>query len=107
MKNVLKKSLAISLSLVGAMIGVGLASGREIVSFYAKYGFVSLLFCIASGFIFYILIYVSMKLNSELINMHKNKNRKNVKNDDKNNQSVQIYNKKYVKISIYNMILYV
>lgn len=107
MKNVLKKSLAISLSLVGAMIGVGLASGREIVSFYAKYGFVSLLFCIASGFIFYILIYVSMKLNSDLINMHKNKNRKNDKHDIKNNQSVRICNKKYVKFSIYNIILYV
>ena len=64
MKNIFKKSLATSLSIVGAMIGVGLASGKEVVSFFARYGFGSLAFCFVSGVGFFALIYVSLKINS-------------------------------------------
>lgn len=107
MKSVIKKSLAISLSFVGAMIGVGLASGREVVSFYAKYGFVSLLFCLLSGVVFYCLIYICLKINSQIKNSHKNKKRKSGENDVKIGQTVQFGSKKHVLDKTYNIILYV
>ena len=107
MKNVLKKSLAISLSFVGAMIGVGLASGREVVSFYAKYGFVSLLFCVVSGFVFYVLILICMCINSKTINMHKNKNRKSSENCVKYEYVNKIHDKKHIVNRFYNAIMYI
>lgn len=107
MKNIFKKSLATSLSIVGAMIGVGLASGKEVVSFFARYGFWSLAFCFVSGVGFFALIYVSLKINSNCKNTHKNKNRKSEINNVKYERTTQVGRKKHVSNYLYNIILYI
>lgn len=107
MKNIFKKSLATSLSIVGAMIGVGLASGKEVVSFFARYGFGSLAFCFVSGVGFFALIYVSLKINSNYKNTHKNKNRKSEINNVNYEHTTQIGHKKHVSNYLYNTILYI
>lgn len=107
MKNIFKKSLATALSIVGAMIGVGLASGKEVVSFFARYGFWSLAFCFVSGVGFFVLIYISLKINSKCKNAHKNKNRKTEINKVKYEYITQIGYKKHATTYLYNMILYI
>lgn len=107
MKKYVKNSFVVALSFVGAMIGVGLASGREVVSFFAKYGNFSLLFCVFSGVAFYVLIYLCLKINRDVKNNHKNKNRKNDVKCNKYGNDMAKCNKQMVFDKIYNVILYV
>lgn len=107
MGKIFKKSLSTSLSIVGAMIGVGLASGKEVVSFFARYGFLSLVFCFASGFGFFALIYAGLKINTVFENAHKNKKRKRVNKNQKYRNTMQFEHKKHVTYNLYNAIIYV
>ena len=54
----MKKSNSFKLSflIVGAFIGGGFASGKEIMVYFSQFGYVSLLFCVLSGLIFYYLV---------------------------------------------------
>ena len=95
MKKMFKKCLGISLSIAGGIIGVGFASGREIVSFFARYGFASLFFCLVSGFVFFILSYLILIIN------HGNKN---CKNDDicaKNHEFICKYGRNFQFFQIF------
>jgi len=65
MQRLFKKCLAISLSMAGAMIGVGLASGREVVSFFARFGFFSPLLCLFSGIIFFVLCFLIFEISKK------------------------------------------
>ena len=47
-------ALKFSLLVVGAIVGAGLASGQEIVVFFAQYGFVSMFFLIALFLLFFL-----------------------------------------------------
>ncbi len=47
-----KNSFVIGLSITGAIVGVGFASGREIAKFFASHGFWSLFFCLLAGIFF-------------------------------------------------------
>lgn len=107
MKRILKKSFAIALPFVGAMIGVGLASGREVVSFFAKYGFLSPIFCCVSGLVFFVLIYVCVKINMKTKNIQQNKKRKMEQYAIKNEYITQIQRKNTLLHVLYNAILYV
>lgn len=107
MKKYVKNSFVVSLSFVGAMIGVGLASGREVVSFFVKYGYFSLLFCVLSGVAFYVLIYLGLKINCDIKNNHKNKNRKNCVIINKYGNDMAKCNKQMLFDKIYNVLLYV
>lgn len=114
MERILKKCFGIALSIVGAMVGVGLASGREIVSFFARFGFISILFCFISGIVIFLLCFTIFEIERKIKNNHKNsvnyanlKNRKNHENSIKNVKSIQICEKKYKNIDIFKIILFV
>lgn len=80
MKSLISKSIIIGLSVTGAVVGVGFASGREVVSFFAKYGYWSFLMCFITGGLFVFLSYIIFSILSKeefIKNNHKNKNRKN------------------------------
>ena len=69
MKRMVYKCMGIAMSVSGGIIGAGFASGREIVSFFARYGFYGLFFCLLAGVGFVILCYL-------VFNSSKNKKRK-------------------------------
>ncbi len=91
MKN-LKNILSISLSLVGAMVGVGLASGREIVSFFMGNGAIGFLFCFLSSIVIFLLVYVCLLINFK--NSHKKEKCKNNNFTIKNDVEVSFCHKK-------------
>ena len=97
MKRIIRKCLGISMSVAGGIIGVGFASGREIVSFFARFGLVSLLYCFLSGMAFFVLSYIILLIN------HENKKRKNMKNIVKN---VHIINKNSNKFAFFDIFLF-
>lgn len=109
----MKKCLSISLSIVGAMVGVGLASGREVVSFFARFGFLSLIFCLISGLIVSLLCYLIFEIERRN-NTHKksdkyanNKKRKNVNIQCKNAYIAKICDTKHKSIDIFGVILFI
>ena len=48
----IKRAVLLGLSLTGAIVGVGFASGKEIWTFFAQYGYWSILFCVLAGCLF-------------------------------------------------------
>ncbi len=54
----MKKCFGISVSVCGGIVGAGFASGREVVAFFARFGFLSLLFCAVAGACFYFFSYI-------------------------------------------------
>ena len=89
MKSLVRKCFANGLCIAGAIVGVGLASGREIVSFFAKYGFCSIALCFLSAISIFVISF--MIFECEQKNMHinslkyaKNKKRKFEVDEDKN-----------------------
>ena len=64
MKTALKTFFMVilsSLSIVGAIVGVGFVSGREIVSFFFDYGEIALVLCLFSFAIECVCLYVNLK----------------------------------------------
>lgn len=49
------KSFKLSLFLIGTIIGAGFASGKEIATFFTRFGYLSLGLAVLSGYIFYLL----------------------------------------------------
>lgn len=105
MKNIIKNSLANSLAVVGSMVGVGLASGREIVVFFAKYGYWSICFCLCSAIMFFVLILASGLINTK--NTHKNKKRKIEENALKNDVKTSKIANKTRTARAFDIILYI
>lgn len=110
----LKKSLCISLSIVGAIVGVGFASGKEIVTFFVRHGYLSLLFCLTTGFLFGLFsfiifkLYKSKDLNEAKVKIsHKNKKRKNAEASIKNASTIQNNNKNTKTDNLFNIVLFV
>lgn len=104
MKKLVRNSIAIALSFVGAMVGVGLASGREIVLFFAQYGFCSLAFLFVFALVFFVLIYGILLVCFK--NNHKNKKRKNENKNKKYELKLQICNKKYKSTKLIDVVFY-
>ena len=52
--------------ILGAIIGAGFASGREVLSFFSQYGFLSLIFVVFAGLLFFSVFYVFAKIGSDL-----------------------------------------
>lgn len=52
--------------ITGAIIGAGFASGREVLSFFSQYGFLSLIFILFAGLLFYLVFYVFAKIGNKL-----------------------------------------
>lgn len=100
-----RKLLSISLSLVGAMVGVGLASGREVVSFFARYGMMSILLCALSAFVVFVLVFVSFLLLFK--NRHKNKKRKNEENSMKYHERLFNCCEKFRMNTVFDIVLFV
>lgn len=65
-----KKCYGISVSICGGIVGAGFASGKEIVTFFARFGFISLFFCAVAGVLFALFSYF-------ILIMQFNKNCKN------------------------------
>ena len=64
----MKQSLKVSLCLLGAIIGAGFATGKEIASFFVKYGKMSLFGILIASLLFGIYIYaVLSKMKKENI----------------------------------------
>lgn len=53
-----KKACVIGLSIVGAIVGVGFSSGREISTFFLSHGKLSILFCVLAGVLFSLFSYL-------------------------------------------------
>lgn len=62
------KVLKTSLCILGSIIGAGFATGKEIFTFFAKYGVYSILFLIPLFFLFYIFNLVYLKFGSKFKN---------------------------------------
>ena len=60
----IKRAIVVGLSITGTIVGVGFASGREIVSFFASHGVLSFLFCFLAGGLFAFLSYLVFCLSS-------------------------------------------
>lgn len=103
MRNI-RKLFSISLSLVGSMVGVGLASGREVVSFFARYGLASIFFCLISSFVIFCLIYASMLIC--LKNNHENKKRKIEEYCVKSRSKIQVCRNKFASMKIFGIVLF-
>src|SRR5574344_1457605 len=54
-----------SMLILSAMIGAGLASGQEVVIFFAQYGFVSIFFLIALFFLLYFGLNLFLKFGAK------------------------------------------
>lgn len=67
------KCLFISLAITGTIVGVGFASGREVVSFFTRFGFWSIAFCFIAGIMFGLFCYLIMRLGDEGQGNHKSK----------------------------------
>ena len=62
------KVLKTSMLIIGSIIGAGFASGKEIFTFFAKYGVISLLFVVPLFFLIYLFNYVYLKFGSKFKN---------------------------------------
>jgi len=78
----IKKCLIMALTIVGSMIGVGFATGREVVSFFVRYGWWSILMIGMSAICFFAFIKTSLSLFVKT--NHINKKCKMAKNGIKN-----------------------
>lgn len=99
MKRTIKKCFGIALSVVGGVIGVGFASGREVVTFFSRFGFISLLLCFIAGIAFFVLSYVI------LINNQNNKNCKIINNLCKNDMKINETSKTDAFFNVFMFIL--
>ena len=70
-----KKDIGYIFLILGTTIGAGLASGQEIVLFFAQYGFVSILFVILFAIIFAISIKILLNYGN-LMQKNANFNKK-------------------------------
>ncbi len=59
----MKKALAVAFSLVGTLVGVGFVSGREIYSFYARFGVFGLISAAVSSAIFGLVVFMFLAKN--------------------------------------------
>lgn len=83
-----------SLSIIGAIVGIGFVSGKEIYSFFFKYEPLSIAFVFLSSFLLFFVIYY--KLNNLQNNDNiKIKKRKKVVFNVKNNTKSGVYCEKY------------
>lgn len=64
------KVLKASAVIIGAIIGAGFASGKEIFEYFAKYGIVSLLFVVPLFFCFAFFINTYLKFGEKMQNLH-------------------------------------
>lgn len=62
--------LKITFTIIGAVIGAGFASGKEIFEYFAKYGISSVLFVIPLFFILFFFIKMYLKLGSKINNFN-------------------------------------
>lgn len=64
----MKKSFIFTfvMAIVGAIIGAGFVSGREIISFFGGYGYLSFLLLIPVAILFFLVFYIFVKLGKEL-----------------------------------------
>ena len=81
----IKKAFFVGLSITGAIVGVGFASGREVVSFFARFGYMSILFCVLAVILLGLLSFLIFSLNNKhedaLVEGEKRKSEKiNLKN---------------------------
>jgi len=109
MRSLIIKSLIIGLSVTGAIVGVGFASGREVVSFFAKYGKWSFLLCFLTGVCFVLISYILFIMFDEeefRKNRHINKNRKNDNNSLNNSETVRFLYNKNCKIDFFRIVLF-
>lgn len=100
----MKNIVSISLFLVGAMVGVGLAGGREIVSFFMRNGVIGFLFCFVSSVVIFVLVYVCLLMN--LKNSHKKENCKSDEFVTKNNIKVVFCGKKYKTDMFFEFVIF-
>lgn len=103
MRNI-RNIFSISLSLVGSMVGVGLASGREVVSFFARYGLFSIFFCFISSFVIFCLIYASMSVCHK--NNHENKKCKNKETNAKLCFKVRVCGSNFKNVKIFDVVIF-
>lgn len=68
-----------SLSIVGAVVGVGFVSGREIVSFFFNYEPFSLLLAFVQFVLLFVVIYFTIKVKSGNLNENKKRNNEYIK----------------------------
>ena len=88
----MKKVLQASLVLVSAIVGVGFISGKEVVTFFAKFGLVGLIFAVIASIIFGITIaYFLLKSNDIDKLLFCKKPQNSIKQSEKVAQNDKIY----------------
>lgn len=61
----MRQKLLIAFILVGAIMGAGFASGRELVSFFGEYGYFSIFIVILAGLLLFGFAYIMMRIGAE------------------------------------------
>lgn len=61
----------VSFILMGAFIGVGFASGKELVTFFARYGNVSIFLSIIAGLLLGLMVFLKLKTNEKFTKIDK------------------------------------
>lgn len=103
-----KKAFFNALAITGAIVGVGFASGREVYSFFAKFGYLSLLMCFFAGLLFALICYLVLRLsyldNSDLtINKKRKIEVSECEKPLRNDQNT----KKYKFDTLFNIVLFI
>lgn len=62
----MKESLKISMLILGTIIGAGFASGREIITFFGKFGYGAYPLIILAGVLFFIFIYAFLRIGARV-----------------------------------------
>ena len=76
MRVLVKKSLILSLSIVGSIVGVGFITGKEILTFFCRYGSYSFLLCFIVSLLFGLFVYLITSRKVYINNIQINKKRK-------------------------------
>lgn len=111
MKAIIKKLLLNALAITGGIIGVGFASGKEVLSFFVKSGYIGLVFCLLAGCLFTVFSYMILTLEARKnhtsdkiwLNKKRNLTPNAVKFVVKNNENSKIN----FLDKIFNMVLFI